>query len=126
MWGEWRLIREGRGRAARVLFSRLRSLCMSGHFLLCCFSLPELDCQSKLFFSSAAVFPFCNRRGALSQERSKKTCLLQIRVQKWSKTGRNVSSKGLKTLCAAFKPNLCSNSPPFSLFTVYLLVHLTT
>lgn len=95
--------------------SCLRSLLHVGRLFIVLFLLAELDCQSKLFFSSVAVFPLCNRRGALSQEQSKKTCLLQIRVQKWSKTGRNVSSKGFKTLCSGFKPNLCSFLPPLSL-----------
>lgn len=95
-----------------------RSTCW--RLLLCCFSLAELDCQSKLFFSSVAVFPFCNRRGALSQVLSKKTCLLQIRVQKWSKTRRNVSSKGFKNPLLCF-PVLVALHYPY--FTVHLHCH---
>lgn len=63
-------------------------------FLLCCFLLAELDCQSKLFFSSVAVFPFCNRRGALSQVHSKETCFAaDYSSEMEQKTGRNVCSQ---------------------------------
>ena len=106
-----------------VLFTASRYKCW--RLLLCCFLLAELDCQSKLFFSSVAVFPFCNRRGALSRVQSKKPCLLQIRVQKWSKTGRNVSNKGFKTLHFGFKSNMCSvQYPSHCVMFIFIDIHL--
>lgn len=67
---------------------------------------PELDCQSKLFFSSAAVFRCATEGGRCLECSPKKTCLLQIRAQIWNKTGSNVSSN------SSFKPNICSSSLP--------------
>lgn len=78
------------------------------------FLLAELDCQSKLFFSSVAVFSFCNRRGALSSAILKDMFAADF-VAELSKTGRNMISKGFKPtaflsspVCAAFHcPSHC-------------------
>lgn len=94
-----------------------------GRLFIVLFLLAELDCQSKLFFSSVAVFHFATERGRCLKCSPKKTCLLQIIVQKWSKTGRNVSSKGFKALYSGFLPSLCYFLLPFSMFAVHFNCH---
>lgn len=90
--------------------------CMSDTFIVLLL-LAEVDCQSKLFFSSVAAFSLCNGRGALSQGALLcMSCLLQIRGQKLSKTGRNAGSHGIQRHVLWLQVQFCVSPPPHTDF----------
>lgn len=101
--------------------SVLRCLLNVGDFLLCCFCWLNRTANQTCFSPLSLFFHFATERGRCLKCSLKETCLLQIIVQKWSKTGRNVSSEAFRTLHSSFRSNLCYFHG--SLFTVCQSFH---
>ena len=80
---------------------------MLGDFLLCCFCWLNRTANQSCFSPLSLFFHFATERGRCLKCSPTETCLLQIIVQKWSKTGRNVSSEAFRTFHSGFKSNLC-------------------
>lgn len=97
------LYTSGQMRIVVFFVSVLRRLLNAWRLFIVLFLLAEPDCQSKLFFSSLAVFPFCNRKGALSQVQSHRDMFAADYSSEMEQNREECEQRGIQNLPLRFQ-----------------------